>query len=213
MRLREIYQTVKDIIIVMEYMSGGTLFHRLMTKRQYNEKEAAVLLTCLMQGLEIMHSRRIIHRDIKLENIFLPTSNDVLVKVGDFDLAIEGEETNRENVIGTPGYIAPEIFSKMPGVYSNKCDIFSSGVVLYTILIGCFPFRAVNVKEMMEKNKKYEIRLFGQRWENLSPDCRDLLEKMLARDPILRLDCRGVLSHRWIRRFGGETTMYRKSNS
>lgn len=173
--LHEFYQTDTEIIIVMEYIEHGTLFHRIMSKKKYTEKEGAILIRNLMEGLCLIHSQKILHRDIKLENIFMSSSNnDVSIKIGDFDLACTPEDSEPTKLFGTPGYIAPEIFTKAPGCYSEKSDVFSSGIVLYTILFGSFPFKGKTSKELMEANKACALKLSGSKWRRVSPECKNV---------------------------------------
>lgn len=134
LRFYEAYNDDDNFVIVLEYMKGGTLFDRVSKKRRYQEKDAAFVIKNLMIGLEYLHQKGIVHRDIKLENIFMPSeTSDIAIKLGDFDLANFVALINHTKQCGTPGYMAPEVFYKHYGGYSPKTDIFSSGVVLYAM--------------------------------------------------------------------------------
>lgn len=115
-------------------MKGGSLFDKVANKRKFDEREAARIIKSLMEVLEYMHAKNILHRDIKLENILLPfDDNDTLIKLADFDLASPIAEINHSKQCGTPGYMAPEVFYQRFGGYSPKTDVFSSGIVLYAL--------------------------------------------------------------------------------
>eukprot|EP01017_Pseudomicrothorax_dubius_P020131 TRINITY_DN22070_c0_g1_i1.p2 TRINITY_DN22070_c0_g1~~TRINITY_DN22070_c0_g1_i1.p2 ORF type:complete len:221 (+),score=38.34 TRINITY_DN22070_c0_g1_i1:60-665(+) len=130
----ELYHDDKDVIIILEHMKGGTLFDKVSSKRRYTEVEAAAIIRDIMDALDFMNSKGIIHRDIKLENIFLPLSySDTSVKVGDFDLATKLKDANNFKQCGTPGYMAPEVFHRSYGGYSSKTDVFSAGVLFYSL--------------------------------------------------------------------------------
>lgn len=121
-------------MIVQEYVPGGTLYDRMIEKRRYSEKEASVVIKQLMEALALLHKNQIIHRDVKLENVFLASPEDDLrIKLGDFDLASQMKHISHTKQAGTPGYMAPEVFHKKWGGYSPKTDVFSSGIVLYAL--------------------------------------------------------------------------------
>jgi serine/threonine protein kinase len=170
--IKEFYQTETELIIVMDYMEGGTLFARLMQKRRFPEREAALIIKSLVEGLEFIHGQGYLHRDIKLENVFMAQKNsDVSIKVGDFDLAAPLDQCDPTKLYGTPGYMAPEIFTKSSMAYSSKSDIFSAGVVLYTIVFGSFPMKGKISKELMEANRNFTLNTGTSRWQQISPEC------------------------------------------
>lgn len=133
-KLYEVHESESHIYLVMELLQGGDLFQRIEEKEYYKERDAAVLMKKLLEALDFMHSKGIMHRDIKLENLLLPSAkNNVDVKIADFGLAMvvsQGEYLVKK--CGTPGYIAPEIFDNNI-LYDQKVDIFSAGVILYIL--------------------------------------------------------------------------------
>eukprot|EP01017_Pseudomicrothorax_dubius_P049996 TRINITY_DN9387_c0_g1_i1.p1 TRINITY_DN9387_c0_g1~~TRINITY_DN9387_c0_g1_i1.p1 ORF type:complete len:195 (-),score=18.68 TRINITY_DN9387_c0_g1_i1:60-644(-) len=133
--LIEIYRDLEEIILVIEYARGGNLCSRVIERRYYAEPEGSMLFRFLVEGLEHLHSKGILHRDLKLENIFLTSqSQDLFLKIGDFDLASFMEVLDHTKIVGTPGYIAPEVYENAS--YSTKSDIFSAGIILYSVLVG-----------------------------------------------------------------------------
>eukprot|EP01017_Pseudomicrothorax_dubius_P029190 TRINITY_DN3521_c0_g1_i3.p1 TRINITY_DN3521_c0_g1~~TRINITY_DN3521_c0_g1_i3.p1 ORF type:complete len:633 (+),score=91.93 TRINITY_DN3521_c0_g1_i3:120-2018(+) len=198
-KLYELFQNETWFILILEHMRGGTLFDKVAGKKRYDEREAALVIRDLMEAICYLETKNILHRDIKLENLFLPIEdNNLKVKVGDFDLASPLAEVDHSKQCGTPGYMAPEVFFRNYGGYSVKTDVFSSGVVLFTILTGSFPFRATNMTELYEKNRICAITFKSDIYDKLSAEGKDLLTKMLARDPADRPGPKEVLNHPWI---------------
>jgi len=153
----------------------------------------------LLNALDYLHMKGIMHRDIKLENLILRSNDDDTdIKIVDFGLATylnASEYLFRR--CGTPGYVAPEILADEK--YDQKVDVFSAGVILYIILTGGSPFYGKSYNEILHKNKKCEIRFdFVERGRKISEQAIDLLKKMLAKDPKIRITTREALNHEWI---------------
>lgn len=129
----KIYESDRNIYLVLELLNGGELFERIVQKGQYNESDACILMGKLLGALAHMHSKGIMHRDIKPENLILKdTENDWNVKIADFGLA---QVINADNYLfkrcGTPGYVAPELLADQK--YGDKVDVFSAGLILYIL--------------------------------------------------------------------------------
>eukprot|EP01017_Pseudomicrothorax_dubius_P027389 TRINITY_DN3146_c0_g2_i4.p1 TRINITY_DN3146_c0_g2~~TRINITY_DN3146_c0_g2_i4.p1 ORF type:complete len:461 (-),score=25.59 TRINITY_DN3146_c0_g2_i4:79-1461(-) len=196
-KLHEVYKEEDQIVLIIEYIRGGTLCQRVIDKRGFDEPNGAMLFSFLIEGLEDLHSRQILHRDIKLENIFLCSrSQDIFAKLGDFDLASPISTIDHNRLCGTPGYIAPEIFDK--GHYSVKSDIFSAGVVLFTILTGKFPFRPREARDRFFARKPTPISFELSGFKRLSPEARELLQRMLSPEIDDRPTCAEILRSPWI---------------
>jgi serine/threonine protein kinase len=137
-RFHEAYQDEEMFLIIMEYLPGGTLYSRQRSSSfQRTEGNAAQITRQIVEGLAIIHQNNILHRDIKLENIFMRSSdpNDYSIKIGDFDLASPVSMVNPRRQCGTPGYMPPEMFYKNYGGATAKTDVFSTGVVLFVLYI------------------------------------------------------------------------------
>lgn len=145
-----------------------------------------------MNGLQHCHSRSIIHRDIKLDNILL--SETGIIKIGDFGVSKEiskGEFI--KNRCGTPIYIAPEILREIP--YDGiKADIWSAGIVLYAMLYGTFPFKGDCINALEESILTGYFNLD----EKISRKARTLLKRILTYDPNLRPSIREILEDPWM---------------
>ena len=126
-----VYEESMQIVLIFEYLQGGSLLERIMKKKIYNELEAAILIRNLLELLEYLEKSNIIHRDIKPENIMLKyLDNNCDVKLIDFGLVFS-EDNQNQIACGTPGYLAPEILNGSQ--YNSKIDIYSVGIVLYCL--------------------------------------------------------------------------------
>lgn len=131
-RLFEIYEDPNELVLIFELMEGGDLYEKIKTKKKYCEKEIFWIFLQIMKGLEYLHSKGVAHRDIKLQNMLLTShSKNPRVKIADFSLAEEFKNKKMHIKCGTPGFMAPEIFSEE--YYDEKVDIFSSGIILYIL--------------------------------------------------------------------------------
>lgn len=138
-KLHEIWEWNDVCFLVLEYCSGGELFHFIIERKHLCEREAALIMHQLLSALVYLHGQNISHRDIKPENFMLARKNDpTCVKMIDFGLSkdFSGQETMK-TMSGSPYYIAPEVFLQN---YNSKIDIWSLGVVLYIMLSGKVPF-------------------------------------------------------------------------
>jgi serine/threonine protein kinase len=130
--------------LVTEFAEEKDLYQMILGSGKLKEKNAAKAIHGILSGLAYLHSKNIIHRDVKLENV-LVTSTSCDVMLADFGLAVPCKEEELYKKCGSPGYLAPEIFAKR---YGKKADVFSAGVVLYTMLSGQMPF-GINPKTIM----------------------------------------------------------------
>jgi len=140
-KLFEIYDEPKKMNLIMELVTGGELFDRIVAKGSYTEKDAADVIVTLCGALSYLHDKKIVHRDLKPENILLASdAEDAPIKVADFGLArVCGAGDMMKTACGTPGYVAPEIL-KNKGYDSGAVDMWSVGVILYILLCGFPPF-------------------------------------------------------------------------
>ncbi len=148
-----------------------------------------------MKCLEYLHSNRVIHRDLKLGNLFL--NDNMVIKIGDFGLAtkLDFDGERKRTICGTPNYIAPEVLEGKNG-HSYEVDIWSLGVIIYTLIIGKPPFETSNVKSTYDKIRKNIYRFPDH--IAISDDARDLVTWILSSDPKNRPDLDGIKHHAWL---------------
>ena len=189
----ETYDDDKYFYLVMELCEGGELFERIVSKKHLEEKDAAEILFKLTHAISHCHSRGIVHRDIKAENILfeIKTKSKNDVKIIDFGLARKKVTHNLHSIVGTPGYVAPEV---LEGTYDRKCDIWALGVLLYVMLYGKYPFDDDNKAVLFEKMKTKELR-YDRR--EVSQEAIELMRQMLVKDPSKRPEAKEILDHPW----------------
>ncbi|KAG9402366.1 hypothetical protein AC1031_006980 [Aphanomyces cochlioides] len=137
--------------LVMELVTGGELFDRIIAKDHYTEGEAKVVVRTVASVLVYCHAQNIAHRDLKPENLlYANPAEDAPIKIADFGFAIiASDNVVMQTMCGTPGYFAPEVIAHRP--YEQKCDIWSLGVITYILLCGFPPFYDESQVQEMEK--------------------------------------------------------------
>lgn len=201
-KLYELYEDKVYLYLIMELCQGGELFARLSSRSKnhnlYNEKQACFIFKQLMSAINYCHVHGVCHRDIKPENLlFSSTSEDANLKVADFGLSrIFTSENNRmTSIVGTTFYMSPEVLN---GDYNEKCDIWSSGCILYIMICGRPPFYSKNDVDLVSKIKQKSYSFNYPEFQNVSSDLIDLLSKMLC-DGSKRLTAQEVLDHVWMK--------------
>jgi len=207
----EIYEDQRHIYLIMEECTGGELFDRILSRiengKMYSEKEAAIIFKQMMNAVAYCHSQGICHRDLKPENIlFLTKDENSPIKVIDFGLSkIFGEkspiEKGKKQVkkdmntrVGTAYYVSPEV---LQGNYDEKCDIWSSGIILYIMLSGDPPFNGANDNEIYRAISKKKYSFPDKEWKNISNEAKDLISHMMC-EPEQRYTAQQVLEHPWV---------------
>lgn len=143
------------IAFSMELLSGGELFNRLRQKGKFSERAAALIMQRIMRGVQVLHANGIVHRDLKPENLlFENNDDDSKIKITDFGFAFNVGKTDlfHKSIVGTPGYIAPEILRAK--TYTFACDIWSLGCILFILVVGRRPFGGSTIKELFENTMK-----------------------------------------------------------
>ena len=192
-KILETLETENYILIIMENISGGDLLSFVKKRTKLNEKTSRIIFKQLINSLKFIHSKGIIHRDIKLDNILIDLNNSI--KLCDFGVGKNYKKNEKlKDQCGTPAYIAPEILNNEEGYFGPPVDIWSSGVVLYAMLSGNVPFKANNIKDL------HQLIINGQynNIKDISNDARNLIKKILEVDPSKRINIEGILNHPWM---------------
>ncbi|XP_030070010.1 MAP/microtubule affinity-regulating kinase 3 isoform X3 [Microcaecilia unicolor] len=191
-KLFEVIETEKTLYLIMEYASGGEVFDYLVAHGRMKEKEARAKFRQIVSAVQYCHQKRIVHRDLKAENLLLDA--DMNIKIADFGFSNEFTVGNKlDTFCGSPPYAAPELFQgkKYDG---PEVDVWSLGVILYTLVSGSLPFDGQNLKELRERvlRGKYRIPFY------MSTDCENLLKRFLVLNPIKRGTLEQIMKDRWI---------------
>ncbi|XP_022895308.1 calcium-dependent protein kinase 11-like [Olea europaea var. sylvestris] len=196
-RIKGTYEDNVFVHLVMELCAGGELFDRIVQKGHYSEKKAAHLMKTIVGVVEACHSLGVMHRDLKPENFLFDTPDeDAKLKATDFGLSVffkPGQYLS--DVVGSPYYVAPEVLHKY---YGHESDVWSAGVILYILLCGVPPFWAETDNGIFRQILKGKIDFESEPWPNISDSAKDLIGKMLDRDPRRRISAHEVLCHPWI---------------
>ncbi|KAK9819595.1 hypothetical protein WJX72_000121 [[Myrmecia] bisecta] len=193
-KLLEVSETPARIYLVMEQASSGSLLDYVRKRKRLSELESCLFLQQIVHGLAYCHSREVVHRDVKLENILLDAHNNIkLIDFGLCGLTSPGKKLRVH--CGSPSYAAPEIVARK-AYEGPPVDVWSLGVVLFAMICGHLPFHAANdKKELCNKIMKGVYNTP----DYVSVDARDLLGRMLTVDPEKRITFEQVLTHRWVR--------------
>ncbi|KAM9717721.1 serine/threonine-protein kinase MARK2 isoform 1-T1 [Menidia menidia] len=192
-KLFEVIETEKTLYLVMEYASGGEVFDYLVAHGRMKEKEARAKFRQIVSAVQYCHQKCIVHRDLKAENLLLDA--DMNIKIADFGFSNEFTLGNKlDTFCGSPPYAAPELFQgkKYDG---PEVDVWSLGVILYTLVSGSLPFDGQNLKELRERvlRGKYRIPFY------MSTDCENLLKKFLILNPSKRGSLeQQIMRDRWM---------------
>lgn len=198
-RLKEVFETPTQIFLVLELVTGGELFDRIVTQGFYTEKDAARAVSDMLHGVQYLHQNGVVHRDLKPENLLYESMTDgCKLKIADFGLSrIIEPEVLMSTVCGTPAYCAPEVLRGQQ--YTPAVDLWSVGVIAYILLCGYEPFFADDEAKMHKKIIKCEYTFDEQFWEDISENAKDLVCKLLVLDPKKRLTANEALKHPWVR--------------
>ncbi|XP_057198433.1 ribosomal protein S6 kinase alpha-2 isoform X2 [Triplophysa rosa] len=201
--LKDVYDDGKFVYLVMELMRGGELLDRILRQKCFSEREASAVLCTITKTVEYLHSQGVVHRDLKPSNILYvdETGDPESIRICDFGFA---KQLRAENgLLMTPCYtanfVAPEVLKKQG--YDAACDIWSLGILLYTMLAGFTPFANGpddTPEEILARIGSGKFALSGGNWDTVSDAAKDIVTKMLHVDPHQRLTAPLVLRHPWV---------------
>nr|KYP44264.1 Calcium-dependent protein kinase 20 [Cajanus cajan] len=191
------FEDAVAVHLVMELCAGGELFDRIIQRGHYTERKAAELARVIVSVVQACHSLGVMHRDLKPENfLFINHEEESPLKTIDFGLSVffrPGETFT--DVVGSPYYVAPEVLRKH---YGPECDVWSAGVIIYILLSGVPPFWDETEQGIFEQVLKGELDFMSEPWPSISESAKDLVRRMLVRDPKKRMTAHEVLCHPWV---------------
>ncbi|XP_038615308.1 ribosomal protein S6 kinase alpha-2 isoform X2 [Tachyglossus aculeatus] len=201
--LKDVYDDGKYVYLVMELMRGGELLDRILRQKYFSEREASAVLCTITKTVDYLHSQGVVHRDLKPSNILYTdeSGNPDSIRICDFGFA---KQLRAENgLLMTPCYtanfVAPEVLKRQG--YDAACDVWSLGILLYTMLAGFTPFANGpddTPEEILGRIGSGKYPLSGGNWDSVSDAAKDVVSKMLYVDPHQRLTAVQVLKHPWI---------------
>ncbi|OIS97830.1 PREDICTED: calcium-dependent protein kinase 26-like [Nicotiana attenuata] len=196
--IKAAYEDAVAVHVVMELCSGGELFDRIVKQGHYSERKAAELSRTIVSVIEACHSLGVLHLDLKPENfLFVNEEEDSPLKIIDFGLSTFFKPGQIfSDIVGSPYYVAPEVLLKR---YGQEADIWSAGVIIYILLTGVPPFWGESEQEIFDEVLRADIDFVSDPWPNISEDAKDLVRRMLVRDPRERLTAHEVLCHPWVK--------------
>lgn len=214
---KDVFYDETHTYLVLELLKGGELLEKIRKKSRFTEKEAISIFQKLVSAVSFMHARGIVHRDLKPENLlFSDESENAEIKIVDFGFArIKPENQAMKTPCCTLHYAAPEVLRQITtGVdgngYDESCDLWSLGVILYTMLSGKAPFqsysREASAAVIMHRIKEGEFNFSGVQWEIVSSQAKDVIRGLLTVDPRHRLTMDELRTHSWVQ--GQSRSMY-----
>ena len=214
-KILEMFEDEKYFLIIMEYINGGNLFSFVKKRRKLSEKTAKFLFRQIILGIQHMHSKNIVHRDIKLENILIDLNNNV--KICDFGIGLVLNSLNDKlyDHCGTPMYMAPEILLANKNIGTNyigpPVDVWSAGISLYIMLSGNLPFDIKDISDEVKNGKYFNgeyndnillqyciLKNEPKKIDDISDLAQNLLKRILNKNPKKRMTCEEILNDPWL---------------
>ena len=196
-KLFDCYYDNNYYYMVEEYCSGGDLFDYIQKQKSFSERKAAIIFKQLISAVNHLHKKKIVHRDLKPENIvFIKTKNkDIFIKLIDFGASITFKGKYLTQELGTIYYMAPEVFMNN---YKEKSDIWSCGIILYTMLCGHPPFMGSDEKSIKSKILHSKLSFPTKDFCNVSSEAIDFIKSLLSYDPMQRPSAEEALNNCWL---------------
>ncbi|XP_050529302.1 calcium/calmodulin-dependent protein kinase type 1 isoform X2 [Daktulosphaira vitifoliae] len=196
-QLLETFEDKSKVYLIMELVTGGELFDRIVQKGSYTEKDAAHLIRQVLEAVDYMHEQGVVHRDLKPENLlYYSTDEDSKIMISDFGLSKIEDSGVMATACGTPGYVAPEVLAQKP--YGKAVDVWSIGVISYILLCGYPPFYDENDANLFAQILKGEFEFDSPYWDDISDSAKNFIRQLMCVDADKRFTCREALAHPWI---------------
>lgn len=194
-----VFEDDDNVYMLLELCENKTMVDILKARKRLTDPEVRYYMWHLLDAVKYMHKSRVIHRDLKLGNMFL--TSDMKLKIGDFGLAakIDKDGDRKKTICGTPNYIAPEVLFDSQTGHSFEVDMWSLGVVMYTLLIGRPPFQTKEVKQIYKKIRDISYEFPSQ--IAISDSSKSVIQALLHRDPESRPSVDEVIEHEFFTRF------------
>jgi len=205
-KFKEYFEEDSKVFIICELLLGGELLNALINKGSYTETDSRLIFVQIIRGVEYIHANNVVHRDLKMENLLLAQRGELSqIKIVDFGMAKKPVvNKGMQTICGSPQYVAPEILlshtkeGRKTGGYGPEVDMWSTGVILYSLLLGFPPFYDKCEPRMFKKIVQGVIPTDSREWKSISKGAKDIIFKLLATDPKKRMTPAQALKHSWI---------------
>ncbi|KAM9751146.1 calcium/calmodulin-dependent protein kinase IGb [Menidia menidia] len=195
--MEDFYESRTHYYLIMQLVSGGELFDRILDRGMYSEKDASKVIQQVLQAVGYLHQNGIVHRDLKPENIlYYSQDEDSKIMISDFGLSKMVDNGIMSTACGTPGYVAPEVLAQKP--YSKAVDCWSIGVITYILLCGYPPFYEESETRLFAKIMKAQYEFDSPFWDDISESAKDFIRNMMQKNPNMRYSIDQALRHPWI---------------
>jgi len=196
-----VYDSEKHLYLVLELMSPQDLYDEIIERENLTEKQASKVMKQVLTAISFIHSNKIVHRDIKLENLLLKKKGDLsTIKVTDFGLSKCCETSLPRSAVGTPFYVSPDLLiaidDKSP--YTFAIDMWALGVLLFIVLSGRLPFTGQDDEELFDNILEANIIWKSPQFDAVSNEAKDLISQLLRKDPQFRPTAEEALKHPFI---------------
>ncbi|KAI1653034.1 calcium/calmodulin-dependent protein kinase 1 [Daldinia decipiens] len=185
--------------IVTELATGGELFDRICEQGKFTEKDASQTIRQVLDAVSYLHDRNVVHRDLKPENLlYLSKDSDSDLVLADFGIAkmLDTKDEVLTTMAGSFGYAAPEVMLKKG--HGKPVDMWSLGVITYTLLCGYSPFRSENLQDLIDECSSGKVVFHERYWRDVSDDAKDFIMRLLQPDPEDRWSSKQALKHPWL---------------
>ncbi|CAH0026740.1 unnamed protein product [Clonostachys rhizophaga] len=193
------FESRDKFYIVTELATGGELFERICEQGKFTEKDASQTIKQVLHAVDYLHKNEVVHRDLKPENLLYVTRDpDSEVVLADFGIAktLDKKEESLQTMAGSFGYAAPEIMDRKG--HGKPADMWSMGVITYTLLCGYSPFRSENLRDLLEECTTGSVVFHERYWKDVSNDAKDFIMHLILPDPDKRWTSEEALGHIWL---------------
>ncbi|GJN93066.1 hypothetical protein Rhopal_006111-T1 [Rhodotorula paludigena] len=196
-KLYDTFESKEKFYLAFQLASGGELFEKIASRGKFTEGDAAKVVMSVLQGVKYLHEHHIVHRDIKPENLLYLHPNSEQVVIADFGIAKHLDQGEKlTSLAGSPGYAAPEVLLKKG--HGMPVDLWSIGVVTYTLLCGYIPFRSTETQKLIEECTAAKLEFHDRYWKNVSEDAKAFIRALIRPNPDERPTAEQALKHKWI---------------
>ncbi|KAL7960551.1 Calcium/calmodulin dependent protein kinase [Trichoderma compactum] len=193
------FESRDKFYIVTQLATGGELFDRICDQGKFTEKDASQTIKQVLGAVTYLHQNNVVHRDLKPENLIYVTQDaDSDLVLADFGIAktLDSKDETLKTMAGSFGYAAPEVMAKQG--HGKPVDMWSLGVITYTLLCGYSPFRSENLQDLLEECTRGSVIFHERYWKDVSTDAKDFINSLIVPDPNSRWTAEQALGHIWL---------------